>query len=175
MVGNIEPTRYRKSNEKLEEGNHESRWESTNIPCNRDWLIVRYPKVIRFPIELQIKAGEKMAEERYYWRREIMLAAAPIERYLREGKRTRARTRARERESESEAEGEISNAICMRGGYTSNERVSGRYECTSSNKDTTSLIAGFPLPARYRRLALAIFPLLFFPPLNSLDRGAIPF
>lgn len=87
--------------------NHESRWESTNIPCNRGWLIVRYPKVIRFPIELQIKAGEKMAEERYYWRREIMLAAAPIERYLR-GERTRERER--------EAEGEISNAICMRGG-----------------------------------------------------------
>lgn len=105
-----------------------------------------------------------MAEERYYWRREIMLAAAPIERYLRGGKRTPARARARERESESEAEGEISNAICMRGGYTSNERVSGRYECTSSNKDTTSLIAGFPLPARYRRLALAIFPLPFFSP-----------
>lgn len=48
-----------------------------------------------------------MAEERYYWRREIMLAAAPIERYLR-GERTRERER--------EAEGEISNAICMRGG-----------------------------------------------------------
>lgn len=39
-----------------------------------------------------------MAEERYYWRREIMLAAAPIERYLRGGKRTRARARERERE-----------------------------------------------------------------------------
>lgn len=50
-----------------------------------------------------------MAEERYYWRREIMLAAAPIERYLR-------RERTRERGREREAEGEISNAICMRGG-----------------------------------------------------------
>lgn len=38
-----------------------------------------------------------MAEERYYWRREIMLAAAPIERYLRGGKRTSARARERER------------------------------------------------------------------------------
>lgn len=43
-----------------------------------------------------------MAEERYYWRREIMLAAAPIERYLRGGKRTRARTRARASEKEKE-------------------------------------------------------------------------
>ena len=41
-----------------------------------------------------------MAEERYYWRREIMLAAAPIERYLRGEKRTPARARARERERE---------------------------------------------------------------------------
>lgn len=131
--------------------NHESRWESTNIPCNRGWLIVRYPKVIRFPIELQIKAGEKMAEERYYWRREIMLAAAPIERYLR-GERTREREKGRGRDKQ---------CYLHARGYTSNERVSGRYECTSSNKDTTSLIAGLPLPARYRRLALAIFPFFF--------------
>lgn len=105
-----------------------------------------------------------MAVERYYWRREIMLAAASIEATsLLEGK---------ERKMEP-AEGEISNPICMRGGgggrsggYTSNERVSGRYECTSSNKDTTGLIAALPLPG-YRRLALAISPFSLFLFFNS--------
>lgn len=50
-----------------------------------------------------------MAVERYYWRREIMLAAASIE----------ATSLLGEEEEERKmepAEGEISNPICMRGG-----------------------------------------------------------
>lgn len=56
-----------------------------------------------------------MAVERYYWRREIMLAAASIEATSLLGEEGRGGEEEEERKMEP-AEGEISNPICMRGG-----------------------------------------------------------
>lgn len=57
-----------------------------------------------------------MAVERYYWRREIMLAAASIEATSLLGEEGRGGEEEEEERKMEPAEGEISNPICMRGG-----------------------------------------------------------
>lgn len=77
-----------------------------------------------------------MPKQRYYWRHEIMFTVAPIEEATCK-KKNKADAAGRERDKRA-----YLYAPC---GVWSYERVSSRYECTLSNKDS-SLIVRLALP-----------------------------